>query len=168
MVHNGIEYGIMAAYAEGLNILQNADAGSREQHGGRRDRAAAQPGVLPVRHRHRRGRRGVAPRQRDRLLAAGPDRGRAGRSRPTWRSSPAGSPTPARAAGPRSPRSTRACPRRCSPPRCTPASPRAATTTSPTRRCRRCASSSAGTPKSRRTDKCLSGFSASRTSRRRC
>jgi 6-phosphogluconate dehydrogenase len=28
MVHNGIEYGIMAAYAEGLNILKNADAGS--------------------------------------------------------------------------------------------------------------------------------------------
>ncbi len=27
MVHNGIEYGIMAAYAEGLNILQNANAG---------------------------------------------------------------------------------------------------------------------------------------------
>jgi 6-phosphogluconate dehydrogenase len=27
MVHNGIEYGIMAAYAEGLNILENADAG---------------------------------------------------------------------------------------------------------------------------------------------
>jgi 6-phosphogluconate dehydrogenase len=33
MVHNGIEYGIMAAYAEGLNILHNADAGkvAREQ-----------------------------------------------------------------------------------------------------------------------------------------
>jgi len=30
MVHNGIEYGIMAALAEGLNILQNADAGVRE------------------------------------------------------------------------------------------------------------------------------------------
>ena len=30
MVHNGIEYGVMAAYAEGLNILKNADAGSRE------------------------------------------------------------------------------------------------------------------------------------------
>ena len=29
MVHNGIEYGIMAAYAEGLNILHNADAGIR-------------------------------------------------------------------------------------------------------------------------------------------
>jgi len=27
MVHNGIEYGIMAAYAEGLNILRHADAG---------------------------------------------------------------------------------------------------------------------------------------------
>jgi 6-phosphogluconate dehydrogenase len=29
MVHNGIEYGIMAAFAEGLNILDNADAGIR-------------------------------------------------------------------------------------------------------------------------------------------
>ena len=27
MVHNGIEYAIMAAYAEGLNIIENADAG---------------------------------------------------------------------------------------------------------------------------------------------
>ena len=27
MVHNGIEYGIMAAFAEGLNIIKNADAG---------------------------------------------------------------------------------------------------------------------------------------------
>ena len=30
MVHNGIEYGLMAAYAEGLNVLHGADAGSRE------------------------------------------------------------------------------------------------------------------------------------------
>ncbi|MGB9093560.1 MAG: decarboxylating 6-phosphogluconate dehydrogenase [Gallionella sp.] len=29
MVHNGIEYGLMAAYAEGMNILRNANAGSR-------------------------------------------------------------------------------------------------------------------------------------------
>jgi 6-phosphogluconate dehydrogenase len=29
MVHNGIEYGIMAAYAEGLNILQHADVGKK-------------------------------------------------------------------------------------------------------------------------------------------
>jgi 6-phosphogluconate dehydrogenase len=27
MVHNGIEYGMMAAYAEGLNVLKNANAG---------------------------------------------------------------------------------------------------------------------------------------------
>jgi 6-phosphogluconate dehydrogenase len=31
MVHNGIEYGIMAAYAEGLNILKHADVGLRDQ-----------------------------------------------------------------------------------------------------------------------------------------
>jgi 6-phosphogluconate dehydrogenase len=29
MVHNGIEYGLMAAYAEGLNILQHADVGKK-------------------------------------------------------------------------------------------------------------------------------------------
>jgi 6-phosphogluconate dehydrogenase len=29
MIHNGIEYGLMAAYAEGLNILKNADIGKR-------------------------------------------------------------------------------------------------------------------------------------------
>ncbi|HVA87586.1 MAG TPA: decarboxylating 6-phosphogluconate dehydrogenase, partial [Candidatus Saccharimonadales bacterium] len=31
MVHNGIEYGLMAAYAEGLNILHHADAGLAER-----------------------------------------------------------------------------------------------------------------------------------------
>ncbi|HKQ60342.1 MAG TPA: decarboxylating 6-phosphogluconate dehydrogenase [Candidatus Polarisedimenticolaceae bacterium] len=31
MVHNGIEYGLMAAYAEGLNILRQADAGKRDR-----------------------------------------------------------------------------------------------------------------------------------------
>jgi 6-phosphogluconate dehydrogenase len=31
MVHNGIEYGIMAAYAEGLNVLKHADAGFAQQ-----------------------------------------------------------------------------------------------------------------------------------------
>ena len=31
MVHNGIEYGLMAAYAEGLNIIANADVGTRER-----------------------------------------------------------------------------------------------------------------------------------------
>ena len=31
MIHNGIEYGIMAAYAEGLNILHHANAGKRAE-----------------------------------------------------------------------------------------------------------------------------------------
>ena len=29
MVHNGVEYGIMQAYAEGFNILQHANLGSK-------------------------------------------------------------------------------------------------------------------------------------------
>lgn len=31
MVHNGIEYGVMAAYAEGLNVLHNANIGTKSQ-----------------------------------------------------------------------------------------------------------------------------------------
>jgi 6-phosphogluconate dehydrogenase len=31
MVHNGIEYGLMAAYAEGLNVLRHANAGSLQR-----------------------------------------------------------------------------------------------------------------------------------------
>ena len=31
MVHNGIEYGLMAAYAEGLNIIKHANAGKTER-----------------------------------------------------------------------------------------------------------------------------------------
>ena len=31
MVHNGIEYGLMAAYAEGMNILKAADAGKQKR-----------------------------------------------------------------------------------------------------------------------------------------
>lgn len=42
MVHNGIEYGLMAAYAEGLNILRHADAGLREH--------AADAETTPLRH----------------------------------------------------------------------------------------------------------------------
>ena len=30
MVHNGIEYGLMAAYAEGFNILRHANVGKRD------------------------------------------------------------------------------------------------------------------------------------------
>ena len=31
MVHNGIEYGLMAAYAEGINVLRHANVGLKEQ-----------------------------------------------------------------------------------------------------------------------------------------
>jgi 6-phosphogluconate dehydrogenase len=44
MVHNGIEYGIMAAYAEGLNLLAHADAGL---HG-----ASADAETAPLAHPH--------------------------------------------------------------------------------------------------------------------
>ena len=40
MVHNGIEYGLMAAYAEGLNILRRANVGKEQRADRRRDRAA--------------------------------------------------------------------------------------------------------------------------------
>jgi 6-phosphogluconate dehydrogenase len=33
MIHNGIEYGLMAAYAEGLNILHRANAGGEQRAG---------------------------------------------------------------------------------------------------------------------------------------
>ena len=49
MVHNGIEYGIMAAYAEGLGILRAANVGKQTARGRRRDDAAARPRALPVR-----------------------------------------------------------------------------------------------------------------------
>jgi len=39
MVHNGIEYGLMAAYAEGFNILANANAGAAD----RRENAETTP-----------------------------------------------------------------------------------------------------------------------------
>jgi 6-phosphogluconate dehydrogenase len=46
MVHNGIEYGLMAAYAEGLNLLAHADAGL--------ETAAAQPDaeIAPLANPH--------------------------------------------------------------------------------------------------------------------
>ena len=42
MVHNGIEYGIMAAYAEGMNILRHANVGKTER--------AADAETTPLRH----------------------------------------------------------------------------------------------------------------------
>src|SRR5215813_4050676 len=42
MVHNGIEYGLMAAYAEGLNILHHANAGKEQR--------AVDAETTPLRH----------------------------------------------------------------------------------------------------------------------
>jgi 6-phosphogluconate dehydrogenase len=42
MVHNGIEYGLMAAYAEGMNVLKHANAGHQER--------AADAETTPLRH----------------------------------------------------------------------------------------------------------------------
>ncbi len=41
MVHNGVEYGMMAAIAEGLSIIKHADAGMTTTGGRRRDHSAA-------------------------------------------------------------------------------------------------------------------------------
>ena len=49
MVHNGIEYGVMAAYAEGMGILRNANIGKRTHDDRRRDNAAARPRALSIR-----------------------------------------------------------------------------------------------------------------------
>jgi len=43
MVHNGIEYGVMAAYAEGLNILENANAGKVQREADAETAPLAQP-----------------------------------------------------------------------------------------------------------------------------
>jgi 6-phosphogluconate dehydrogenase len=45
MVHNGIEYALMAAYAEGLNILKHANAGARDR--------PADAETAPLRHPER-------------------------------------------------------------------------------------------------------------------
>ena len=45
MVHNGIEYGMMAAYAEGLNVLHHANARQRRS---RRDSAEVDPARPPA------------------------------------------------------------------------------------------------------------------------
>ena len=79
MVHNGIEYGIMAAYAEGLNILKHANAG-KQQH-------AADAETTPLRNPEHYQYDlnladvvgSLAARQRDRFLAARPHRHRAAR-----------------------------------------------------------------------------------------
>ena len=74
MVHNGIEYGIMAAYAEGLGHPALGQCRQADPCGRCRDDAAARSRALPVRSQPARHRGVVAARQRHRLMAFGPDR----------------------------------------------------------------------------------------------
>jgi len=79
MVHNGIEYGMMAAIAEGLSIIKHANAGKQDMAAADAETAPlAQSGGLPVRHRCRRGGRGMAAWLGRRILARRPDRRRSG------------------------------------------------------------------------------------------
>ena len=95
MVHNGIEYGLMQAYAEGFDILKSK--ASEPARGG-----ALRP--RPAGHR-----RGLAARQRHLLVAARPDRRGARQGPASSTVSRAASPTAARAAGRSKPRSRRRC-----------------------------------------------------------
>ena len=117
----------MAAYAEGLNIIKNADVGKRPARRRRRDRpAASTPSTTSTTSTPPRSPRcggaaawsargcSTSPPQ---ALYESPDARGVRGTRVATR---------ARAGGRRPPPSTRACPRRCSPRRSTPASPRAA------------------------------------------
>ena len=145
MVHNGIEYGLMAAYAEGLNVLAKANIGAEDHVEDAETAPLPHPRVLPLRLRPRRRspRCGAAAAWSPAGCSTSPPR----RSPPTPSStaSPATCRTPARVAGRSTRRSTRACPSRCWRRRCSSGSARVAAPTSPTRCCRRCAPASADT-----------------------
>ena len=145
MVHNGIEYGMMAAYAEGLNILHHANVGAARAEVDAETTPLREPELyhyefdLPeIAEVWRRGSV-IASWLLD-LTAAGP-----AHERRRSRTSAGASRTRARAAGRRWRPSTPAPRRPCSRPRSSPASPRAARPTSATARCRPCAWASAAT-----------------------
>ena len=137
MVHNGIEYGLMQAYAEGFDIMRNADCqGPAGDH--RYDLDLGEIAEL--------WRRGSVVSSWLLDLSA---MALAGKPRPLG-ITPASSRTRARAAGRSSRRSRKRCRPTCSPPRSTPASARARSTPSPRRSSPRCATGSAATSSGRR------------------
>ena len=71
MVHNGIEYGLMAAYTEGLNILKHANAGHAKREIDAETTPLRDPD-LSVRPQLGGYRRGMAARERGGLLASRP------------------------------------------------------------------------------------------------
>jgi len=99
MVHNGVEYGMMAAIGEGLSIIRHANVG----------KTARMP-TSTTSTSPRSQRSGGAARSSDRgWWTSPPTRWPA---HPSWRTSPGGCRTPVRVAGPCRPRSMRACPLR--------------------------------------------------------
>jgi len=114
MVHNGIEYGLMAAFAEGLNILRNANVGKRDH--------AQDAETAPLRNPSTTSTisiSGTSRRSGGAAAWSAPGCSTSPRRRspptPPWNASGAGSRTPARGAGRWRRRTTRACRRTCSP-----------------------------------------------------
>ena len=128
----------------------NADVGKQNADADAETAPLARPGVLPVRPRHPRGRRGVAARQRGRVVAARPHRARAVASRPSSPTSRAGCRTRGEGRWTMHGRDRRGRARpRAQRPRCSSGSARGARPTSPTSCSRRCARSSAATTRRR-------------------
>ena len=69
MVHNGIEYGIMAAYAEGMGVLKAANIGKSKGAVDAETTPLRDPEHYQYRSEPARHRGGLAPRQRDRVVA---------------------------------------------------------------------------------------------------
>ena len=144
MIHNGIEYGVMAAFAEGMNILRNANVG-KQTH-------AVDAETTPLRHPEHyqydfdlgADRGGLAAWQRDPFVAARSHCAGAARGRESFR-----------VRGPRfgfrrrpldgRRRIEAGVPAPVITPRCSAGSNRAAMPTTRIGCCRRCASSSAAT-----------------------
>ena len=149
MVHNGIEYGVMAAYAEGMAVLKAANIGKSS--------GVVDAETTPLRDPEHY--------QYDLNLPDIAEVWRRGSVIASWlldlqaaaliedpepcRNSAAGCPIPAKAAGRSRRRSTRACRRMSCPRRSMSGSARAARRISPTSCCRPCATSSAGISRSR-------------------
>ena len=145
MVHNGIEYGLMAAYAEGMGILRAANVGKREHA---RD-AETMPLRDPEHYQYDFDLPDIAEVwRRGSVIVQGYWTSRRPPSQ-TPSGSGAGSPTRARGGGRSRPPSTRPSRRTSFPPPCTSDSARAGRRISPASYFPPCGTSSADTSRSR-------------------
>ena len=146
MVHNGIEYGVMAAYAEGLSVLRAANAGNKPHDVD----AETTPLRNPEHYRYDLDLRDITEVwRRGSVIASGLPISRPPRSRrtPNCRSLAGAWRIQAKGDGRSRRQSTKPCRSRCSPRRCISASVREAKRPIRNGCCPRCASSSAGTSK---------------------